>query len=310
MVPGQRNASNPSKFQFMIICHSGVDASNATLQIDDNIVLKPEPQEKVLGVMLDSKLNFNHHVNAICTKAARQLNVLARISRFLSTSSRMIIYNSFINSDFDYYPIVWHYCGKKNGDKIEKNQKQALRIMYRNDDSQYSELLRDPGAYTMLDKRLRSMLLHVFESVMGMNAKCLNDMYSAKQLNYSKMRQSVKLVQLQRKTTTVGLKTVLYLGAKLWNDNAVLCNELWNEDFLTFKWSRFRYQHTWRFSIYMKSYICPSYAHFSSSLFIVFSLFGRVQYLLSMIELWMILWNNFSDLSLNFVYIINLSLIF
>ena len=40
------------------------------------------------------------------------------------------------------------------------------------------------------------------------------------------MRQAVKLVQLRRKTTTVGLKTVSYLGAKLWNDNAVLCNEL------------------------------------------------------------------------------------
>ena len=62
-----------------------------------------------------------------------------------------------------------------------------------------------------------------------MNAKCLNDMYSVKQLNYS-MRQSVKLVQPQRKTTTVGLKTVSYFGAKLWNDNAVLCNELRNEE--------------------------------------------------------------------------------
>ena len=83
--------ANPFKFQFMIISHSGFDASNATLQIDDNIILKPEPQVKVLGVMLDSKLNFNHHVSALCTKAARQLNALARISRFLSTSSRMII---------------------------------------------------------------------------------------------------------------------------------------------------------------------------------------------------------------------------
>ena len=58
--------------------------------------------------------------------------------------------------------------------------------------------------------------------------------YSVKQLNYS-MRQSVKLVQPQRKTTTVGLKTVSYFGTKLWNDNDVLCNKLWNEDFLTFK---------------------------------------------------------------------------
>ena len=41
-------------------------------------------------------------------------------------------------------------------------------------------------------------------------------------------------VQL-RKTTIVGLKTVSYLGAKLCNDNAVLCNELWNKKFLAFK---------------------------------------------------------------------------
>ena len=40
-------------------------------------------------------------------------------------------------------------------------------------------------------------------------------MYSAKQLNNS-MRRCVKLVQPQRKTTTAGLKTVSYLGAKLW----------------------------------------------------------------------------------------------
>ena len=81
---------------------------------------------------------------------------------------------------------------------------------------------------------LRSMLLHVFKSLKGMNAKCLNDMFSVKQNEYS-MRQAVKLVQPRKKTTTVGLKTVSYLGAKLWNDKAVLCNELWNEEFLTFK---------------------------------------------------------------------------
>ena len=117
---------------------------------------------------------------------------------------------------------------------MEKIQERALRMIYRNYDSLYPELIRDAGAYTMLDKRLRSMLLHVFISLKGMNAKCLNGMYSVKQLNYS-MCQCVKLVQPQRKTTTVGLKTVSYLGAKLWNENVVLCNELWNEDFLTFK---------------------------------------------------------------------------
>ena len=69
---------NPSKFRFMIICHSPVDTGNARLQIHD-IVLKYKSRGKVLGATLASKLNFNHHVSAMCTKA---VNVLARISRF------------------------------------------------------------------------------------------------------------------------------------------------------------------------------------------------------------------------------------
>ena len=167
----------------------------------------------------------------------------------------------------------------------------------------------------MLDKRLRSMLLHVFKSLNGMNAKCLNDMYSVKQLNYS-MRQSVKLAQPQRKTTTAGLKTVSYLGAKLWNDNVVLCNELWNEDFLTFKRTvndpnldiitHDDFQYLWNIT-------SAPLMHVSLLAFLLFSpslVEYKFQYLFSMNELWRILWNNFSDLSLKFVYIVNLSQIF
>ena len=36
--------ANPSMFHFMIISHNGVDASNAMLQIDDNIVLNLNPR--------------------------------------------------------------------------------------------------------------------------------------------------------------------------------------------------------------------------------------------------------------------------
>ena len=51
--------ASPPKFQFMIISHSPVETSKAMLQIDDNIVLKPESQVKVLGVTTDDKLNFS-----------------------------------------------------------------------------------------------------------------------------------------------------------------------------------------------------------------------------------------------------------
>ena len=167
-------------------------------------------------------------------KAARQLNALARISRFLSPSSRMIIYKTVINSNFNYCPIVWHFCGKVNNGKMEKIQERALRIIYRNYDIPYVDLLNVSGTNTMLNKRLRYILLNVFKSLKGMNAKCLNDMYAINPTTYS-LRQPVKLVQPKRRTTSNGLKTVSYLGAKLWNDNSVLCNGLWKEDISTFR---------------------------------------------------------------------------
>ena len=147
------------------------------------------------------------------------------------------------------------------------------------------------------------MLLHVFKSLKCMNAKCLNDMFSVKQINYS-MRQAVELVQPRRKTTTVGLKTVSYLGAKLWNDNAVLCNELWNEDFLTFKHtindSNFNiiiyddFQYSWK----PTSVLLILFCRLTTVLFYPSSSFNTC----SSIELWMILWNIFNNLSLTLLY--------
>ena len=74
------------------------------------------------------------------TKAARQLNALTRISRYLNISSRSLLYNSFVRSNFNYCAMVWHFCGKINNNKIEKIQERALRIFYRDYESFYEDL--------------------------------------------------------------------------------------------------------------------------------------------------------------------------
>ena len=63
----------------MIVSHSPVDSSNVMLQIDDDIISKPQSQVKVLGVTLDNEFNFNAHVGTTCTKAVRPLDAVAGI---------------------------------------------------------------------------------------------------------------------------------------------------------------------------------------------------------------------------------------
>ena len=56
---------------------------------------------------------------------ARQINVLLRLSEYLSTEAKILIYKSLIRSNFN----VWHLCSKTSSAKMEKMQYGALRLL-------------------------------------------------------------------------------------------------------------------------------------------------------------------------------------
>ena len=88
-------------------------------------------------------------------KAARQLNVLQRLSKFLSVEIRLLIFKSFIQSNFNYCPLVWHFCSKANTEKLEKLQYRALRIVFNDYISSYESLLSKVNLPTLHMNRLR-----------------------------------------------------------------------------------------------------------------------------------------------------------
>ena len=50
-----------------------------------NITIKNGAPEKLLGVIIDNKLDFTEHLNTVCSKKANlKLHALNRISRFVS----------------------------------------------------------------------------------------------------------------------------------------------------------------------------------------------------------------------------------
>ena len=140
--------ANPTKFQFMVLSPNPTD--DIELKLDENTILKPEKSVKALRVIIDNRLTFSDHISACCLKAARQLNALARISKYLDPKSKNVIYNSFIRSNFEYCPLVWHFCGKTNNNKLEKIQERSLRILHDTYELSYEELLNKNGSNTLL----------------------------------------------------------------------------------------------------------------------------------------------------------------
>ena len=66
----------------------------------------PQNNVKILGLNLDSEINFDTHISKLCQKAGNQINVLARLCNLLDEPSKFLLYNSFIEWYFNYCSVV------------------------------------------------------------------------------------------------------------------------------------------------------------------------------------------------------------
>ena len=71
--------AQPKNFQFVILGNTGLHA----LQIGD-ITTKSVSSVTLLGITIDSKLNFKEDINNIIKKACYKLYTLRRLRKFLT----------------------------------------------------------------------------------------------------------------------------------------------------------------------------------------------------------------------------------
>ncbi len=84
---------------------------------------------------------------------------------------------SYILSQFEYSPLVWHFCSRSKMKQIEKVQKQALRYALNNFNGSY-ELLEKPNRRLMYTHRLRSILSFVENRIGGKCPMYLNGLFA------------------------------------------------------------------------------------------------------------------------------------
>ena len=175
--------ANPDKFQAIAL---GKKSHETLTEFNiDNNNIKCEDSVKLLGIDIDFMLNFDQQITNMCKKAARQLNVLLRLSKFLSPENKILIYKSFIKSNFNYCPLVWHFCSKTNSDKLEKLQHRALRITFNDFNSNYETLLTKADMPTLHLSRIRSMAIETFKSIYKKAPPYLHNLVTLKNYSYS-----------------------------------------------------------------------------------------------------------------------------
>ena len=95
-----------------------------------------------MDVIIDKNLAFQKHIDNLVRKAQCKLHALQCIRKFLPIEKAKILGNAFIDSQFNYAPLMRMFCRKTFYSKIEKIHHSTLKVVYGIDDSYNNLLLR------------------------------------------------------------------------------------------------------------------------------------------------------------------------
>ena len=73
--------------------------------------------KKLLGINLGNIVKFDIHVESICQKANRKLNVLAGIANCMELPKRRVFMNAFLKAQFNYCPAIWIFHSRTLNNK-------------------------------------------------------------------------------------------------------------------------------------------------------------------------------------------------
>ena len=132
---------NPEKFQMMLMKPSLCRTELPTSLEINSVPIERQSSVKLLGIVIDENLRFDKQVSNMCGRASKQLKVIFRFKSLFKETEKKIIFSTFIMSNFNYCPIVWHFCGATQMRKMEKIQERALRFVFCDFKSDYLELL-------------------------------------------------------------------------------------------------------------------------------------------------------------------------
>ena len=207
--------ANPDKFHAIVINRCGRYTELQKLNIGGEEIIS-DKVVTLLGIKIDYKLNFAKHISELCRRAAGQLNSICRMGKNIGYEEKKIIIQSFVQSNFNYCPLVWMHCSPESIRKIEKIQERSLRVLLNDYKSDYCNLLNLTHKSNMSITRHRQLAIEIFKTLNDLNPSYMKNIF-IRQNRRENSRNPNNLVTYMENAVTYGENSLKALGPKIWN---------------------------------------------------------------------------------------------
>ena len=209
---------NASKTKCMLI-HSNRRKVETGLNIHiDGATVEQVRISKYLGILLNDTLTWSDHVDLVCSKVNRALNLLRRLSWFLPRSLLLIYLKSYILLHFDYCDVVWSSCTQEESRRLESLWNYGCKmVLLRHRDSSSTAARQDLGLTTLTSRRKLHVAQCVHRCLSSQSPPYLSQLFSSPSSNHNTRSSSTSQLNLPSVRSSFGQRAFSFAGASLWH---------------------------------------------------------------------------------------------
>ena len=228
---------NASKTKYMIFTNKKTDDIAIYMGGER---LKQSDHEKFLGVIIDTKLNWAHHIRHLATKVSRNAGILYKLKRTVPNKALKLIYNSFVQSHLYYCCTVWGtrslnslnsikrvFSAQKKGIRAADNQYH--RYFYDKDlnstPSHTKDIFNKLGVLALPNVIAKCILCLMHKVYCNTAPPNIIRMFTVSNLNAPRSRREPQLFTVPFNRLRNSDKSISYIGPKLYNKTANIINK-------------------------------------------------------------------------------------
>jgi hypothetical protein len=185
----------------------------------DGYVLELCDKVKYLGIIIDSLLKLHDHIIYTANKIAKKVGYLARIGKYLTQWTKILIYETIIAPHYEYCSSIFLNANEKDIIRLQKLQNKAMRIILKCDWYTHSvDMLKKLNWLSISEKIRYKSLVFIHKTLSKEQDNVFKDLYKKnKEVHNINTRQSNKY-HMQHQNNKSGQKSIFCNGLKIYNE--------------------------------------------------------------------------------------------
>ena len=188
---------------------------NLTLKIDNRTVERVQ-YFKFLGVVVNDTLTWVDHIDMVCKKVSRSLNLPHRLSWFLPQPLLLLYLKSYILPHLGYCDVVWIGCTEAESLLLESLLNFACRtVLHRCKLSSASAAHCELGLSTLSSRRKSHLAQTVFKCLYSPCPTYLSQLFPTPSSSYHTRSSSSSQLNLPAVRSSYGQRAFSFAGASM-----------------------------------------------------------------------------------------------